>query len=319
MNCIFDVIRTRSEQVACKSRWVHIDERALGQCADRLDLLSTYEMSHSAEHHLLHRGDDTLAYFLILDTINFGSGYFPYIDKESGASGYFTVAKCLKSWMESDGVPSAKQLESLTPEDLHGIFHQRSDNLHANELMELFARALTQLGAWLSLEFQGDYGAVFANADSAEDVVESLLKMQFFRDVARYGDFEVPFLKRAQILVQDVALADPGNETLMYPDLEKLTVFADNLLPYVFKAEGVFVYEPWLAERIERGELIAPSSVEEVELRACTVHAAELLRKTVSHVRPITSRELDFRLWQRGQTLKKQIPDLRHRTRCMFY
>ena len=37
------------------------------------------------------------------------------------------------------------------------------------------------------------------------------------------------------------------------------------------------VYDDALAGRIERGELLAPGSPEEVEIRACGVHAVELL------------------------------------------
>ena len=40
---------------------------------------------------------------------------------------------------------------------------------------------------------------------------------------------------------------------------------------------GALVYDDALAGRIERGELLAPGSPEEVEIRACGVHAVELL------------------------------------------
>ncbi|MEZ5167114.1 MAG: hypothetical protein R2695_11730 [Acidimicrobiales bacterium] len=35
---------------------------------------------------------------LSLDAINFGSGYFPYLRKRPGMSGYHTVASSLRTW-----------------------------------------------------------------------------------------------------------------------------------------------------------------------------------------------------------------------------
>jgi len=36
-----------------------------------------------------------VAFFLTLDAINFGSGYFPHLGKRPGMSGYFTAAASL--------------------------------------------------------------------------------------------------------------------------------------------------------------------------------------------------------------------------------
>jgi hypothetical protein len=47
------------------------------------------------EHHYFGAADDTVAFLLTLDAINFGSGYFPLFRKRPGMSGYFTVAASL--------------------------------------------------------------------------------------------------------------------------------------------------------------------------------------------------------------------------------
>ena len=54
-------------------------------------------------------------------------------------------------------------------------------------------------------------------------------------------------------------------------------MFADNLVPHVLRLDGVLWFDPELVARIERGELIEHGSPEEVEIRACAVHAVELL------------------------------------------
>jgi hypothetical protein len=65
----------------------------------------------------------------------------------------------------------------------------------------------------------------------------------------------------------------------------------------VLRLDGVLVFEPGLVARIEHGELIEHGSMEEVEMRACAVHAVELLS---AHMRRPAA-ELDRILWQRGQ------------------
>jgi hypothetical protein len=59
--------------------------------------------------------------------------------------------------------------------------------------------------------------------------------------------------------------------------------------------------------------------MEEIEIRACAPHAAELLKDALNASGPaITAMELDFLLWNRGQQPSyKSIP--RHRTRTIFY
>jgi hypothetical protein len=316
---IFDDIRVSCAAVSRHARWVRIDHERLQGYAEVLDLTVRPALEHTAEHHLLHRGDETLGFFLILDSINFGSGYFPFLDKDRGASGYFTVAKRLKEWVESTGLPSPDYLSKITSADCFDVFRQDASNRHADELMELFATALRQLGGWLIEHHESDYVRPFARATTASDLVRSVMRMPFYRDVATYGDMNVPFLKRAQILVQDVVVAEPDHPSLNYPDLSRLTAFADNVLAYVLKADGILSYDPWLEARIQNGELIGAGSFEEIEMRASTIHAIDCLAARINTRQPMTMRELDFHLWNRGQKLKQQLPDLRHRTRCVYY
>jgi hypothetical protein len=282
--------------------------------------LNVVPMEHTAEHHVLGRGDQTLAFFVILNSVNFGSGYFPYLEKANGLSGYFTIARRLKEHIETNGLPSPQSLSTLTPAACAEIFGQSLQNPHAAELMELFAAALRQLGTWATNEHAGDYLGVLRRATRAEAVVDSLLRMPFYRDVATYVDIHVPLLKRAQILLQDLTLADPGNPLLQFPDIDSLTIFADNVLPYVLRADGVLQYHSWLAARIDEQQPIGAGSLEEIEIRACTVHAVEVLHKVVcDELIEVPVRQLDFCLWNRGQELKRLIGDKRHRTRTVYY
>jgi hypothetical protein len=117
------------------------------------------------------------------------------------------------------------------------------------------------------------------------------------------------FYKRAQIAPSDLALAGVA----AFDDLDRLTIFADNLVPHVLRVDGVLRYEPELAAHIDAGRPLAPGRAER-EIRACAVHACELLCERTA----LAPRLLDVALWNRGQApAYKAIP--RHRTRSVFY
>jgi hypothetical protein len=139
-------------------------------------------------------------------------------------------------------------------------------------------------------------------AGSAERLASMLAAgMPFFDDRG--------FWKRAQITANDLALAGVASLS----DLDRLTIFADNLVPHVLRMDGVLRYEASLAARIDAGELLA-RGIEEQEIRGCAVHACELLSSRLG----MPARLLDVALWTRGQEPRyKAVP--RHRTRTVYY
>ena len=63
-----------------------------------------------------------------------------------------------------------------------------------------------------------------------------------------------------------------------FHDLDRLTIFADNLVPHVLRCDGVLVYDARLAAHIDAGRELRPGP-QEREIRACAVHACELLAR----------------------------------------
>src|SRR5258706_9163672 len=118
--------------------------------------------------------------------------------------------------------------------------------------------------------------------------------MPLWRDAARHDGQLVPFLKRAQLAVSDLAHALP-DDLGRFRDLAELTAFADNLVPHVLRVDGVLRVTPALAARIEAEETIAAGSPAEVELRACAVDAVEQIAARLRErgERTATPRELD--------------------------
>lgn len=320
MTTIFDEIRNKSAEIAERARWVRVVEEELNLYPEKLGLGEAAELNHTPEHHLLNQGEDTLRFFVLLDAINFGSGYFPFLDKDGGVSGYFTVARRLKEFIETNGIPSSERLMSMRASDCAEMLRQDMYSKHMEELMELFALAFRILGSWIQENFSGDHLGFLRTSKTADEAVRMLTQMYPFNDRVHYFGTSVPFLKRAQILLQDMQMAEPSSPLLQFEDFDELTVFADNILPYVFRLDGLLELDPWLESRIEAEQLVASGSAEEIELRACSVYIGERIASLVrEELRPISVRELDFRVWNRGQKLKKLSDKKRHRTRCLYY
>ena len=286
-----DEVRATSREIAASARHVTID----------LDRLSALEPGpppalDPERHYLEGSPEDVADYMLVLDSINFGSGWFPTLRKRPGMSGYFTVASSLADFWRASGGWSPDELRALKADDVATVLGQDPDH----ELMGLYTEALRDLGRFLGTRRALD---LVAAADGSAERLASMLAagMPFFDDVG--------FWKRAQIAANDLALARVAE----LGDLDRLTIFADNLVPHVLRVDGVLTYEPELAARIDAGELL-PAGGEEREIRGCAVHACELLSERLG----MPPRLIDVALWTKGQAPRyKSVP--RHRCRTVFY
>jgi len=316
---LFARIRAASAEVARRARHVRIDDEALEELAGVLARERPAQPSLDPGQQGLGDASRTLAYVITLNAVNFGSGWFPHLKKRRGLSGYLTIAGALRERFERDGPFGVSELEQLRPEDCARIFGQTLEP-PIDELMGLFARALNDLGGFLSSEHRGRFAGPVEDAKgSAERLVRSLARMPLYRDVARFEGFEVPFYKRAQITCSDLAEALRGRGLGHFHDIDELTLFADNLVPHVLKCLGVLALSPELETRIDAEELLLPGSPEEVEIRAVALHAVERLAGSCGRRGwRAPPRRLDHLLWSRGQSARMKARP-RHRTRCPYY
>jgi hypothetical protein len=286
-----DDVREHAARVARDARWVGID-------VDRIDAVEPGPPPEldPQRHYLDGTHDDVANYLLTLDAINFGSGWFPTLNKRPGSSGYYTVSSALADRYRERGPYSNDDLRSMTADELADTLGQE----RGHELMELYAQALRQLGTFLGNRTALD--VVEAAGGSAERLAAQLAAgMEFFDDPG--------FYKRAQITANDFTLAGIGE----FDDIDRLTIFADNLVPHVLRTDGVLTYHPDLAATIDAGQLLPPGE-QETEIRACAVHACEQIAARLG----VPPRTLDVWLWNRGQGERyKALP--RHRTRTVYY
>lgn len=318
---VLDEIRRSCRAVSERAKHVRIREDRIDAYARSLPLERAIAPQLDTATHYLGEPRDTLAFFVTLDAINFGSGYFPHLKKRPGMSGYFTVASSLTDHYREHGPIPPHRLAEISADDCAVIFGQVREQPVVRELMQLFSTALNDLGRLVIGSYGGLFTSLVESANhSAEKLVTLLSEMKFFRDVERYGDLNVPFYKRAQLTAADLSLALNRQGLGRFDDLDRLTIFADNLVPHVLRVDQVLAYEKQLADRIDREDLIPPGSEEEIEIRACAVDAVERMAECLrAQSIPVTSMGLDYVLWNRGQEKKYKAIKPRHRTRTIYY
>jgi hypothetical protein len=284
-------VRAHGARIAAEARSVRIDLEAL----EALQPGPAPELDPQ-RHYLEGLDADVADYLLVLDAINFGSGWFPTLRKRVGSSGYFTVAWALADrWRAGAGWTPA-QLRAIRTEEVADTLGQARDH----ELMALYAQALRELGRFL-----GERRALDVVADargSAVRLAELLATaMTMWQDTG--------FYKRAQIAPSDLALGGVAQ----FSDLDALTIFADNLVPHVLRCEGVLVYDGRLAAHIDAGRLVRPGP-QEREIRGCAIHACAMIAQRSG----MTERDIDNALWYRGQRPEYKARP-RHRCRTVYY
>ena len=312
---VFARLRSAAASVADRATAVRIDPDAI----DRLASTLVPDDPPLLPEEVPGGDDEAMAAEVVAwNAVNFGSCWFPELHKRPGLSGARSLAESLADHVAAAGPPTADWLIAADAVTCASVFGQPHPG-PVDDLLELFAQAWRDLGTLLAERYDGSAAALVRSAGgSAAALVDVLGAMPLAHDVAAYGEgaaaVEVPFYKRAQITVSHLARAFEGRGLGRFDDADRLTAFADNLVPHVLRMAGVLVYDRGLAARIDGGDLLRPGSPEEVEIRACGLHAVEL----VAGATGMTPAAIDHHLWQRGQSPEvKAVP--RHRCRCSWY
>src|SRR5918998_3508674 len=101
-------VRRSAAAIVAESELVRIDLDRLGSIEPGPPPVLDPE-----RHYLEGSREDVAAYILTLDSINFGSGWFPTVRKRPGCSGYYTVAWALADQFRGNGPWSPDELRRL--------------------------------------------------------------------------------------------------------------------------------------------------------------------------------------------------------------
>jgi hypothetical protein len=235
--------------------------------------------------------------------------------------GYYALAAALtRAVAEGRPVWEAPYLAALDEVELGAILRPVSDS----PPMPLFAERLRharEVGRVLAARYEGQFARAIERCERSAVALALLLAREFpsFDDVALWRGQTVRFYKRAQICVADLGLAFQGQGWGAFDDLDRLSAFADYKLPQRLRQQGALVYAPELAALVDSYALVPAGAEPEIEIRAATVWAVELLRRALAS-RGIqrNASAIDYRLWLESQQLG---PDTRpyHRTRTIYY
>jgi hypothetical protein len=296
-------VRSACAWVAGRARFVQIEEKELPAYAAALPGAVEALPSDPATDLVEADSEARAAFVVCLDAINFGSGWWPTIRRRPGHSGYFTIAAGLTERFRDSGPWPAAELAEIDTVEVAAVLGQDPDH----PLIADFVGALRDVGEHVAREHDSRFENVVEAANgSALTLADLLSGWRAFADVSTYEGRSVPFFKRAQIAAADVARAGLAE----LASVDRLTAFADNLVPQVLRLDRVLRLDPGLERRIEAGDLLGHGSPEEVELRACAVHAIELLAAAT----PLSPAEIDAVLWNRGAAERyKSLPRPRSR------
>jgi hypothetical protein len=211
---------------------------------------------------------------------------------------------CLKRASE-EGIPilDAKYLANISRADLASIFRGNIEM----PMLEERAEVLRFAGRVAAARYEGRFHNFFRSGsrrlyDSGKGMIERLIEeFPRFRDVSSYEGHEVKFYKLVQLAIWILHASLRHIGGFRVDDFEKMTAFADYIVPVALRVMNIIQYAPSLEDAIAAGKLIPRDSREEIEIRAHTLYATALLREEVNLRRPADKQviipQIDARLW----------------------
>jgi hypothetical protein len=258
---------------------------------------------------------DTMDFIFLTSTINFAFTDFErhvmfkveYAGAERSDSD--AMVACLKRAFDR-GVPilEGHYLAEIRKSELEDIFRGNIMMPMLDERLSIFH----EVGSVLQARYQGRFHRFVESGpwrlyDQGSGLLERLLaEFPSFRDQSEYRGHPVSFQKRAQLLFWNLHARFRGGGFFGLKDAEKLTVFADYIIPVALRLFGITSYSEELEEAINTRKLLPVHSEEEVEIRAFTLWGMHLLTKSVNALRPLDRKVIepvvDGRIWTHYHT-----------------
>jgi hypothetical protein len=312
-------VRASCLRVAGRARHVHIDPQALERLAAELAAAPPAVPGWGEDHLAAGDPEERAGWTLLLSALNFCFWEDEPRWRVEGADGYMALAAALRR-AHAEGIPVARpeHIARWSVEDLARVLRGDPGGPAAPPLLAERHAIAAELAAWLVREHGGSALRPLDAAPSAAAVAAELAgRLHGFRDVALHRGEPVALLKRAQIAAHDCGSALGDDAPAGLRDRSGLTAFADYKVPQVLRAAGVLEYRPELAATVDSRLELTAGSEPEVEIRALTVVAVDLLAERLGdHGHPRDAAAVDGLLWWRGQGLRE--PPY-HRVRTVWY
>jgi hypothetical protein len=302
-------IRGASRFVMQRAMDVRIDRHQMQLIAEQIRhtppprQASTWQLDHLGSHQLSR--NELANYVLVLDALNFcfwGEPRWRVTRDGRTENGYWGLTLALQRALDEDyPITSGRELASISSTNVARM-------LRGESVIPLFSARvhnLQEAGAGLGIHSDESFAqCIDQSAGSAIELFQQVItRFPSFVDVRTYQGRSIPFYKRAQILISDLAAAFASSGEEIFDDLTWLTAFADYKVPQVLHQLGILRYSPRLEAALRNHQLIAPNDTWEVEIRAATIVAvADLAAASSTPDHPIPEYAIDWHLWNLGQT-----------------
>ena len=231
---------------------------------------------------------------------------------------------CLKRALDA-GIPvsDGKYLAKVSREELEKIF---AGNIPMPMLDEKLA-VVHEVGSVLAGKYDGRF-ANFVHScsprlyDNGNGLIDRMIKeFPRFDDVSTLDGHEIKFYKLAQLGIWMMYATLHKSGKFRLDDPEKMTAFADYIVPVALRLLGITSYSRELEHAINSYQLIPRDSCREIEIRAHCLYATALLAEEINRIRatglrairsgnthsedrlpPVIIPQVDARLWTHYHT-----------------
>jgi len=188
-------------------------------------------------------------------------------------------------------------------------------------LLKERVQILREVAAIVAQKYNGNFSLFFkeANGDAMKLLSHIITTFPSFNDSSPYKGKTVYFHKRAQLLVSDIYQLFNGCDYGKLKNINQLTACADYKIPWILRKLGILSYSESLAQKVDNKMEILHGSEEEVEIRAGTIWANELIKQKLRKKIPtIDSIHINDHLWLLSQA-KSPHDKPYHLTRTTAY
>jgi len=216
---------------------------------------------------------------------------------------------CMKRALDS-GTPilDGDFLARVTRSDMERIFAGNIELPMLDEKTQIWK----QVGTVLGERFAGRFHSFVKSCspklyDGGNGLVDRLItEFPRFHDVSEYDGHSVKFYKLAQLGIWFLHSSLGRAGKFRVHDLNRMTAFADYIVPLALRLHGITTYSPGLERAINGHEIVPRDSRWEVEIRAHCIYATALLAEEINKLRPsdrqVIVPQVDARLWTHYHT-----------------
>lgn len=264
---------------------------------------------------------DKLSFLLVFNSTSFCYWGEPkwtvkYNGEEYDGS-WAMIAAIMRAIDEGKPILDAGYRATIGKEDYREILRGNTEIPLLEERWEI----TKNVASVLLKKYGGDFGELIrgANGDALKLLESIISQFSSLEDIAKYQGKTIYFYKRAQLLIEDINQAFAGEGYGDLTHLEEFTACADYKLPQSLRKLGIISYAKNLREKIDGLIQIPKGNPEEVEIRANTIWAVEMIKGELQKMgRNVSSASINDHLWLMGQN-KTSDDKPYHRTLTTAY